>query len=632
MANVKPPANAVIVSGTASQTITGDGKTIVVWQWPNAAGPWPENINKGRGLFTNPDGSVYATEEHTSGQKLTLINCYSLVVGVTAGNPGGTVLLVSDAKPESGLPPLPIPVVARSISRTGMAALVHFSDGSAQIFNQADGTDLGDYTNPFTGKSHKNVSVLGSNFFRVIFRPESDRSRFEAQFEWGNIFSPVLPDLGPISAEIFNNGTKIGDARSAKHFWGSTWFWESAPRPVIRSVAQLVSEKWVLPQDATATRIPRPKDAPAYVPMGFSDITPDMPRTGGRPDIGLRHQRSACLIATGDTSLIPSILDWGRCALTISANVTDPWKSAPISLDDFPTLNFYGSTKDSHPFPVGYSQTTSSGIIFDGSSHLPELPFLPFALTGDIKFLLAAQRIMTVLLAQDPYEGKIIRHDATRIYAWGLRELFNICRMMRDMKSVPSCLLPYSYWKAALDKNRDWFFENYVNNPSPLCSILRIATVFVSEAFWQSDYLGQVLGDGVWKGNEDWRRAFVWKIGSNIARTNGTSGWPRAYPSAYFVGLYLDQPPPQPNTIGTIPVSTWAELASVNASVLGNIPANGSLSRDNDYSYVAHCRGVLAIGTKRVIVPEAAASFAWLDPKARALNGPGSGIDWQEAF
>src|SRR6266404_1318641 len=81
----------------------------------------------------------------------------------------------------------------------------------------------------------------------VMFRFDANDSRREVVFELSNVrASPpnatTRPeDLGSYSAVIKNRGVEVASIQVPKHFYYSRWRWQSAPRPVIATVADLIA-------------------------------------------------------------------------------------------------------------------------------------------------------------------------------------------------------------------------------------------------------------------------------------------------------------------------------------------------------------------------------------------------------
>jgi hypothetical protein len=163
--------------------------------------------------------------------------------------------------------------------------------------------------------------------------------------------------------------------------------------------------------------------------------------------------------------------------------------------------------------------------------------------------------------------------------------------------------LPKSYWQDKLAKNQRWSMANYVSKPGLKTATFSSGVDPLRMPFWQEDYLAAVLGLGVWMGYDDWAPMAAWKIRSTIARTDGTSGWPRAHPTFYYADLQA----------GGVTAKTWAELAVLNKL---DPAANDSLEPKIDGHYVAFARAALAFAIANNN-PSAVEPYRWLNGEIR---------------
>lgn len=491
----------------------------------------------------------------------------------------------------------PAAIGPAAIAVGDLSVRVTFPDG-VHVFDARNGEDLGDYHGP--GFVQRNIEVRDPKIpLTIFFRPDRSRKRAEVVFEWGNPFHPNPHPLGPYTAEILNDGRPIARLSVPEQYWLSRWRWQSAPRPVIRTPADLIAHRLVPPYARIGTA-PLPPPAKPYKIMGLSSVDPYMPATGERPDIGLLPEASAAYLATGDATALRSVFAWAEASGTIPWHLRDPETNAPLSYDKYPkATTYYDQMRGGAPhLYLSYPP----GLVIDGA-HRPELDYLPFLLTGDPYYLEEMEFAETYVLGDYPGHNCIIRHDQVREYAWTLRSLFYLIAALPN--NVPKWLLPKSYWKEKLSRNFRWIMENYVNNKSIKTAYFHSGVDVGRMPFWQEDYFSAVLGLGVWMGFEDWRPVLAWKIASTIDRADGKSGWPRSRPTFYWPKLVR----PQDGRM----VSSWAELAALN----GVVPTpDGMLDRSADLNYVSFARGALAMAVNAGI-SQARAPFQWLDGQLR---------------
>ncbi len=169
------------------------------------------------------------------------------------------------------------------------------------------------------------------------------------------------------------------------------------------------------------------------------------------------------------------------------------------------------------------------------NAHDPALYYIPYLLTRDPYYLEGLQYATNQCIGQykrttnylTPYAG------TTRAYAWSLRNIFHAAKV--TPVSVPAWLLPKSYFTSILAENHTWFSQRYtLNTTSPGTNFFHIATNLTAVAGWQDEFLAITLGWGKLLGFSDWDDDYLWKIQSTLARTNGTSGWPRQFCTPYY--------------------------------------------------------------------------------------------------
>lgn len=477
-----------------------------------------------------------------------------------------------------------------------LSVRVELADGVHE-FVSVRGKVLGDYTGP--GFIQQNVEARDPKIpFTVYFRPDRNSDRVEVVFEWGDVLKGPARHLDAYTATIFQGGKEIARIEVPEHFWLSRWRWQSAPRPVVKTAAELIAAKLVPPYSAIAT-VKRPAAAPPYDVMGLSDITPYMPMTGERQDIGLMPERSAAFLATGDEDLRHSVFAWAEASGSVPWHMRDAKTHAPLSYDLHPDASNYYDQRAAGTTPTLYMLPTKKVTI--DAAHQPELAYLPFLLTGDPYYLEELQFATTHALGNYPHHGGIIRHDQTREFAWTLRSLFFVVRATPG--DAPPWLLSKSYWEDKLSRNQRWVTSNYVNKSGPKTATFSSGVDPLRMPFWQEDYLAAVLELGVWMGYADWAPVAAWKIKSTIARTDGTSGWPRAHPTFY----YAEQ------QAGGVTAQTWSELAVVNKL---DPSANDSLEPKVDGHYVAFARAALALALANGNA-DALEPYQWLDGEIR---------------
>jgi hypothetical protein len=415
--------------------------------------------------------------------------------------------------------------------QSDIVATVRLTEGEHR-FHSATGKDLGNYTGP--NFVQRNIVVRDRSIpFTVFFRPDVTSDRLEVVFEWGDPFAPPARDLDAYSVEISRGGQTIANIDVPGHYWLSRWRWQSKPRSFLRTADDIFAAKIYPRYKRIAGRQFFPPVAPLYEPMKFSNITIYMPTTGERGDIGPIPEYYAAYLATGDESMKASMLAWAESAASFPWHLRDVKGWAPLNWNKYPKATTYYDQSGASPVlyktPKGVN-VYKRPVIED--SHEPALSFLPFILTGDLYHLEELQFMATYLLHSDKTWPGLFNQLQTRGWAWSLRTIVDV--IYATPEKVPAYLLPRSYWQAFLDRNLASIMRDHVNATDIKNAVFSSGTEKSEIGFWQEDYLATVLGMVVYRGFTAWRPVFEWKLRSDIARTNGTSGWPRSVPTAYF--------------------------------------------------------------------------------------------------
>lgn len=333
-----------------------------------------------------------------------------------------------------------------------------------------------------------------------------------------------------------------------------------------------------------------------YTVMGLAGITAYMPQTGERPDIGLVTEPQAQFICTGAQAPLDQLRAQAEGAGTVPWHVRDDQTGAPLNLRTYPQASCYWDSRAGNPWVA----TIGSAVTVD-TAHVPALAYLPYVLTGDPYHLEDLQFMANYAWLSQPaaYRPAVVQ---SRAFAWYLRSLAQAVRV--TPATVPSWLLPQSYWAGFLADNRVFLEATYVNNPGPVTAVFRSTGDIANSRDegatapggtwvdpWQEEFLAAVMGWMLAMGFTDWRTAFDWKIGSTIARTGTTSGWSRAHATPYRMILRASNTSPL--------VTQWGEAYSLT-STTAQWPAttDPNVWPDPDMTYLAYSRGALVMASR----------------------------------
>ncbi|TAL04114.1 MAG: hypothetical protein EPO08_02375 [Rhodospirillaceae bacterium] len=553
-------------------------------------------------------------------------------------------------------------------------------NGKSHDYAMRDGEDLGDFHSEIGGFIQRCVRTTRSDCPLIVyFRPDRDSERIEVVFELGRIWNTQPAHLDAYSVTITLGDEQHAAIEVPKHFWFSRWRWQSEPRPVVSKINDLIDQKLLPPYkveggdlvgntspSAPGAALPQasnadhPKGLPGggqiklpdggkitaqgnalglgqktpdtsgknsapdltYSIMGSAGITRNMGQTGERPDIGMVTEYQGRYIVTGAADALAIVRAQAEGAGTVPWHMRDEKTGAPVDLNLYSTMSWYGAHADNP-----HVATLPSDILVE-SSHQPALAYLPYILTGDPYHLEDLQFAANWNRGGLPPDYRLTVPQ-TRGFAWSMRTLAQAAKV--TPASTPRWLLPRAYWIKELSEKLQWVTTAFVDNPDPLYRVFRVVGEISGRreespaapagsyfAPWEDDFVAAVLGWIVLMGFEDWRKVFLWKLGSTLARTNGQSGWSRSWPSPYRFAL---------RTGPTVPVvGSWAEAWKLNARLQDLEEGD---TAHGDPVYMAYARAGLVMGV-HCEVAAAQEPLQWISSQIAQLNRPVA-YKWQLA-
>jgi hypothetical protein len=552
--------------------------------------------------------------------------------------------------------------------------------GKTYEFREENGVDLGDFVSPVGGFTQRCVRADVAGFpLSVFFRPDRNSTRSEVVFELGRLWGAKPEHLGAYTVTVWQGGQLRASVAVPSHTWYGRWRWQSAPRPVVGNVQDLIASGLLPPYDRTgvasaaapaAAKPAHPYQMPngdwidldilqqiedgnygkantlfinglmngpmngtsavaagagkvsaagaVYSVMGLAGITPYMPQTGERDDIGLVTEPQAEYICTASQTALDTLRAEGEAGGSMPWHLRDERTGAPLSFVTYPRACWYPDREEGAP----YFKPLSSQVTLD-SAHMPALVYVPYLLTGDPYHLedLQFQANWNWGWFSPQYRPAIAQ---ARQFAWDLRTLAQVTKM--TPATVPSWLLPKAQWAARLEVWRQYFEAEYVNNPRLDRALFRACTPIDSSpdqgptapegtwaSMWEDEFVAAVMGWIVTMGFTEWRTAFDWKIGSTVARTGGTSGWSRGYATPYRAILRPTAKSPF--------AASWSAAWQLTKSVT-RVSANDSDTWvENDMTYLTYSRGALVFAVARG-TPGAATGLAWATKQLTGRKWP----------
>jgi hypothetical protein len=505
--------------------------------------------------------------------------------------------------------------------------------GARFVFDSAAGEDLGAYAGDFVRQGCIRV-MRKDTPLTVYFRPDIGLARLEVVVELGRIW---LEGTGfaaahittPYTCEIRHNGRAVAMVRVPYHWWFSRWRWQSAPRPIVRSRAQLLEKRLAVPYGRSGLygggRGPREVEWSG--PMDTAGIDTYMPATGDRADIGLLTEHQAAYFITGSSAALASLLAQGEACGTMPIHWRDERTGALVDVYEHPRI---GADKEGRP-RIGLAprpRLSGPGSRFDpryivyDTAHAPAASYLPFVLTDDPFFLEELEAQGSFAILQHAWFRNLYHLPGLalpgqpRAFAWGMRSLFQLGVVAPE--KPPRWLMGRHYWRRCIADNLA-FARLYMKSPARVHRIFRAFPQSNPVYPWQGSYLAVALGAGVWMGQEDWRDFYRWYYASVTPLCNGRSGWNREWPTPYYFRVMR-----LPNTHKVMLVQDTA-LDNETAASWGeawawykndyNIDDNGwdghSLMHKQGPAYILSLRGSLALAT-HLDVPEAKQCYDYI--------------------
>lgn len=422
----------------------------------------------------------------------------------------------------------------------GLAILITMDGVEAWYAEDATADDLGDYVDPDGAfvqhcyRAPRQDDVLPG--LTVWFRPDADGTRSEVVVELGVPLTDTLTpaNLGAYTAEIWDGDDKVATIEVPSHPWYARWRWQSAPRPVRVTPAELIASGLVPHYDGDPLATYLTDLAPqTYEVMGFAGMVDQMGWTGDRPDIGpLTGWQAQWLIKGNNTS---TVLAQGEASGTISMHLRDPVTGSPLDLIEYNKLSNYPGGGD----PI---VPLVPGIVSYDSGHSPSLSYLPWLMTGDPYYLEALQFQANLEIMGEPSAYRYTK--AGRYGAWALRN--KLYAASASPVDVPQWLLPKAVFHEHMEKVRQSMLED-MNSDDPILAVFRCRSFGGSQgnachpagtyaSLWQDAMESLVYGLCVQLGFEEWREPSRWKVHSEVKRIDGVE-WPRATPVPYQTGL-----------------------------------------------------------------------------------------------
>ena len=544
--------------------------------------------------------------------------------------------------------------------------LVITLNGVTTTLQETTGTELDSYKDPEGAFEMRCIKITDPALpdFVVHVRPDVAGDREEVVFELGRVRSDASIIMSDFTVTVMRDIEPLCQMTIQDQWYRSRWRWQSAPRPVRHTIAELIAANLIPHYDeALATNTPA-SSVHSYTPMGFAGITTQMGGTGERGDIGPMTEWQADYICTGRN--LETVLAQAEACNSFPWWYRDERTDAPI--DTFVELkasSYNSSAPDPYLFGdwrLNPDNGEAIAKIQCDTAHHPNLSYLPFLLTGDPYYLEGLHTIVNFNILSQPWNGRMFDiYFAIRAHAWALRCAAEA--VIATPEITPNWMLPKSYFVRHLEDNRDWMLATYLGQtqrkappviaPEALkayglerligvdphsaegAAVAWERFMTTEQSFGDNDE-GPAAPQGTYSqtymsefeafiicwvvqlGFEDWRPIAEWKIQNTIARTDGQSGWIRAVSTPYrqILRPARDQPWCADWDASWKLTQTRYNLTYTDPNVLA--------ITGNDISYPTYSEGALAIANA-IGITATGSPHAWIHEQVNTLIAASTG-------
>lgn len=398
-------------------------------------------------------------------------------------------------------------------------------DGVDYVYDQDDGTDLGDYVDPDGRFVMSCVRVRFADCPLVVdFRATAAWSC--VVFEYSDPLNGNCPNLA-YTVTIKGETIEVSD-----HWANASWRRQSGPWPHPLTPLATLYERKLLPRHdgalalGKAGNLTNVHDAP---PMSLCGFTPDMPATGGRADIGVLTGWQGEWACTEGSDMLKTVIVQGEASFNWKFRDKDTGAIFD-AIKTYPQASLHWGNGPSGNPQLYHGTGYHPGL---DSAHSPACYYVPFVLTGDPYFLEYHQgAVMYHFCEIARNTSTVVGSEQIRGVAWSLRYLFQAAIATPD--DVPSWILSKSIFVDELERQRGlldarqrdgWVYRDFAHI---IDSYGRW-----QHAWWQSDYATAIVA---WISMHDdrWAQQRDWMVEGIAGRSDPTSGWCPGYPTSYW--------------------------------------------------------------------------------------------------
>ncbi|MBS7812019.1 carbohydrate-binding domain-containing protein [Roseococcus pinisoli] len=323
-------------------------------------------------------------------------------------------------------------------------------------------------------------------------------------------------------------------------------------------------------------------------PLAMNGVSPYMPGTGGRADIGFTTLANTSWLISQDAHAAAYAMGQAEASGSVPWNFWDAANKTWLSTDDYPQLwtdgrGGTGTPGDANSGGLTQQVPDDTGWTVD-VAHQPNLSFVPYVLTGERWMLdnLSAQAASNILGQYPPTRGgaddNVINENQVRGAAWALREIDEAAW------TAPDGSPEQAYFQKASADNYAW-----------LVSKIPEWTAQQGEAHgwvpgnygaagamppWQQDYFASTVIAAASRGNADALTFLNWQANFLVGRfTHAAEGFDQHDGAAYLIAI-------SDTADGSAPYTTWAQIGE-QTEARGWSNGDGWSQTQGDYAQLA---------------------------------------------
>ncbi len=325
--------------------------------------------------------------------------------------------------------------------------------------------------------------------------------------------------------------------------------------------------------------------APGWgAPLAANGVTPYMPTTGGRPDIGPTTRANAAWLVTQSAEAASYALGQADAAGAIPWQFWNASARTWLNTAAYPDI-WVDGRGGAGSYTTGLTQQVdpNTGWATD-TAHQPDLTYVAYLLTGQRRYLdlLNAQAAYSITAAwpaeeaRNGAEGNVIRGAQLRAAAWSLREIDEAawCNPAGSPEQLYFTRIAANNWHWLAGQLAEWSRQEGATAGYVLGSAYGASGMFPP---WQQDYFVSTAAGAAAQGNPDALNYLLWAENFIAGRfLSAGSGFRPHNGVAYLLSNNCD---------GSV-CRTWADMQAATSRAGGD-NGLGWAHSDGDYGELA---------------------------------------------